>query len=110
MRLKEITTGEWEEQFKPITNHLDSNASWQDDDGNGIMFETYGEELDFVKTKLKENPNCIWTLVDSDDGEECIIVGGYHFVNRIGYFITEVPAEKDFCYNVKDCDTLHYEL
>ena len=33
----------WLEEFKPITNHLDENASFQDEDGNGIMFETYGD-------------------------------------------------------------------
>jgi hypothetical protein len=94
----EMNTSEWEEQFKPITNHLDSNASWQNDDGNGIMFETYGEELEYVK---KQNPNCIWTLMDSDDGEEPLVVEGFHFVNRIGYFITENPHQERVNYVIK---------
>jgi hypothetical protein len=101
MKVIEMDTSEWEDQFKPITNHLDSNASWQNEEGDGIMFETYGEELEYVKKKHKENPNCIWTLMDSDDGEDTIVVEGYHFVNRIGYFITENPYQERVNYIIK---------
>jgi hypothetical protein len=75
---------EWETQFKPISNHLDTNASFQDENGVGIMFETYGEELDLVRRTKEQN---VWTYVDSDNGTA--IIAGYHLVNRIGYFITE---------------------
>lgn len=78
---------EWQEQYRPIPNHLDSNASWQDEDGVGVMFETYGEEVEFVKS---QDPNLIWTYVDDSEGGTCVIAG-WHFINRIGYFITEVP-------------------
>jgi hypothetical protein len=101
MKVKNMTDTEWETQFKPIKNHLDSNASWQDESGIGIMFETYGEELDFVKEKCNENPHCIWTLMDSEEDDDCVIVEGFHFVNRIGYFITENPAEENVNYVVK---------
>jgi hypothetical protein len=39
-----------------------------------------------------ENPNKIWTLVDGEDGQT-IIINGWAMVNRIGYFITEVPYD-----------------
>jgi hypothetical protein len=75
----------WEEKYKPIKNHLDDNASF-----DGIMFETYGEELDFVKAQA---PNTIWTYGEEDD--KVFIQAGWHFVNRLGYFITEVPFDDD---------------
>lgn len=81
----------WLEEYKPITNHIDSNASFQDEDGNGIMFETFGEELEFVKA---QDPRCIWTYGDGDDGGG-YIWNGYHYINRIGYFITEVPCPEN---------------
>jgi len=75
---KELT--EWDEKYKPIKNHLDNNAD---------KFETYGEELEFVKS---QKPEHIWTLVEGDNGD-LYIVDGYHFVNRLNYFITELPYE-----------------
>jgi hypothetical protein len=51
------------------------------------MFETYGEEVEFVKA---QDENRIWMLGDGDDGG-MYIWSGWGFVNRIGYFVTEVP-------------------
>lgn len=83
----ELTFDEWLDTYKPITNHLDSNASFQNEDGSGIMFETYGEEVEFVKSA---NPNNIWMYGSGDDGGT-YIWSGWGFVNRLGYFITDVP-------------------
>ena len=83
----ELTFDEWLDTYKPITNHLDSNASFQNEDGSGIMFETYGDEVDFVKSM---NPNKIWMYGSGDDGG-LYIWSGWGFVNRLGYFVTEVP-------------------
>lgn len=80
---KIMTEQEWFEQYKPIKNTIDDNASV-----NGYMFETYGDELAYVVTKDLEN---IWTYSDDDSGTP-FISNGYHLVNRIGYFITEVPV------------------
>ena len=77
---------EWEKTYKPINNHIDDNASF-----DGIMFETYGEEVDYVKSM---NPNKIWMYGDGDDGGG-YIWSGWGFVNRIGYFITEVPCPEN---------------
>ena len=78
----EMTEDEWIATYKPIKNHIDTNASF-----NGEMFETYGEEVEFVK---QQNPNTIWMYGDGDDGGG-YVWSGWGFVNRIGYFITEVP-------------------
>ena len=78
----EMTEDEWIATYKPIKNHLDTNASF-----NGEMFETYGKEVEFVK---QQNPNTIWMYGDGDDGGG-YVWSGWGFVNRIGYFVTEVP-------------------
>lgn len=84
----ELTMNDWEAIYKPISNHLDDNASFQDEHGVGIMFETYGAELDHIQSLDEHN---VWTYVDSELGTE--ILSGYYLVNRIGYFVTEVPWE-----------------
>lgn len=91
MKFIEMTMEEWEATYKPIKNHIDTNASFQDESGQGIMFETYGDEVAFVK---EQDPSCIWTYGDGDDGGS-YIWNGWHFVNRLGYFITEVPCPPD---------------
>jgi hypothetical protein len=72
---------DWESVYKPINNHIDPNSSW-----NGTMFETYGEEFDFVYAQSDAN---VWTWVDGDEGTW--IISGRAYVNRIGYFVTELP-------------------
>jgi hypothetical protein len=79
----EMDFDEWFDTYKPIPNNIDKNASF-----NGHMFETYGDEVEFVK---KADPNYIWTYGDGDDGGS-YVWNGWSFVNRIGYFITEVPC------------------
>ena len=88
--LIELTEEEWFEQFKPIPNHIDENASFHDGE-QGYMFETYGKELEFIKAQA---PNTIWMYGDGDDGGS-YIWNGWHIVNRIGYFVTEVPCPPD---------------
>jgi hypothetical protein len=92
----EITEEEWFDKFKPIPNHIDENASFSDGD-NGYMFETYGEELDFVKS---QEPNRIWTYCDGDD-RGTYIFEGMRIVNRIGYFVTAVPFDANKAYQIQ---------
>lgn len=71
----------WEAEFKPVQNPFSDDRGW-----NGLMFETYGDDWGFV---LKNMSNHVWTWVDSDEGT--FLVTGFHYVNRIGYFVTEKP-------------------
>jgi hypothetical protein len=83
----EMDFDEWCDTYKPIINHIDSNASF--DNGNGgVMFETYGDEVEFVKS---QSPANIWMYGQGDDGGT-YVWNGWGFVNRLGYFITEVPC------------------
>ena len=88
----EMDFDEWCATYKPIPNNIDTNASF-----DGTMFETYGAEVEFVK---KADPAYIWMYGDGDDGGT-YIWNGWHIVNRIGYFITEVPCPPDTTMQVK---------
>ncbi len=74
---------EWAEKYKPVGRHEESR-----------MFETYGKDLETV---LGTHPRHVWTWMQGDMSD--IICAGYHLVNRLGYFITEVPwtNENDYC-------------
>lgn len=78
-----MTWEEWEEQYKPQYNHITGAGGAPMD---GYMYETYGNELDFVKSS---HPCSIWTILDTDG--ELYLSMGYHYVNRYGYILTEVP-------------------
>ncbi len=72
-------------RFKPIKNKISGEEAWE-----GRMFETYGKALEFVQA---QPPNRVWTLLDCDG--RLIVVTGFHFVNRLGYFVTKVPWEQE---------------
>jgi hypothetical protein len=95
----ELTFDEWCDTYKPINNHIDTNASF-----DGAMFETYGDEVEFVKSQSPEN---IWMYGDGDDGA-AYLWSGWGFVNRIGYFITEVPCPPDTTIQVLVSFNWHY--
>jgi hypothetical protein len=79
----ELTFEEADEQFKFIPNNYDEYSSF-----DGLMFETYGDEVEFVKS---QSPDKIWMYGQGDDGG-LYIWSGWGFVNRIGYFISEKPV------------------
>lgn len=81
-----ISEEDFEEQFLPIKNHLDDNASF-----NGCMYETYGKELDFV-FELSKTTKRVWTIIEGDKNT-LYCVAGFHLVNRLGFLITEKPWE-----------------
>jgi len=78
---------EWEKKYKPIKNHFRN-------DPDETMFETYGEEWEFVKA---QDPRYVWTNIQGDYSD--LIVAGRAFVNRLHYYITEIPWENedDYC-------------
>lgn len=99
----EMDFDEWCATYKPIINHIDTNASFDNGDG-GIMFETYGDEVAFVK---EQPDDLIWTYGDGDDGGS-YIWNGWSFINRIGYFITEVPCPADTTIQIKVAPYWYY--
>jgi len=87
-----------------IENHIDTDSSFE-----GLMFETYDEEMAFVLEMAKENR--VATYVDSDGTRGgTAIESGLHYCNRIGYFITKEPITEDFVLQVSyDDDTFENE-
>lgn len=106
MNNKHITITEefFDDNFKLIKNHIvgDDEASF-----SGQMFETYGEELEFVIEMEKENR--VLTIIEGD-GEEynqddelistITFTTGMHHVNRLGYLVLEKPYTYNFDVNI----------
>lgn len=79
-----MTFEEWYEKYKPIKN-------WLRKDEDTETFETFGVEVGVVLGVNRFNEKQVWTLIDGDEG--MWVTNGYHLVNRVGYFITEIPYE-----------------
>ncbi|ADZ69111.1 hypothetical protein [Polymorphum gilvum] len=78
-----ISYDDWLASNRPVRNTIRTDAPF-----DGLMFETFGPELDAVKAA---DPACVWTLVSGDDDDGLYLLSGFHFVNRLGYLITECP-------------------
>lgn len=82
-----LTYDDWCATFAPIKNPVRKDAPF-----DGAMFETFGDELAFVRDQPADR---IWTLVQGDPeahGGDLYVVSGYHLVNRLGYFVTGRPV------------------
>lgn len=73
------------DDFKPINNKFRPEDQ---------MFETFGEELEFVRD---QPDNKVWTLMDDDDGN-LVVTTGFHYVNRVGYYVTEIPWDREMTF------------
>ena len=92
MKKKQLTDEDFYKKYTPIKNHLDDNAGW-----DGCMFETFGDEVQHVCNTSNDPDTAkrVWTVVEGDTGKDLWIIAGYHYVNRIGYLITEQEWEDD---------------
>ena len=92
----ELEYDEWYNKYKPI----------EDDHGNLRIYETYGEDLEFISSIVEDNR--VWTWLDGDDYS--VITNGAFFVNRLCYYVTEVPWEGEDgnieidMYEANECD------
>lgn len=77
---------DWVEKYKPITNHLDDNASF-----DGFAFETYGPEIDYVREFCNKPGGHLKVFTVLDVEGKIIVSSGFHFVNRLNYILVEVP-------------------
>jgi hypothetical protein len=75
----EMNEQEWIEKYKPIANPFAHND---------IMFDWSPQEVEFMR---EQSPLCIWTDLECDGYN--YISSGWHFVNRLGYYVTEVPFD-----------------
>ena len=102
---QQISWEEFEEQYQPLQNHLDDNASFggimydYGRDSNGNLIPEYG----YAWAMHKLEPNRVWTVVcdtenrDDDDNLVSIVdvVAGWHVVNRLGYIVTAMPWDDE---------------
>ena len=88
------------DKYKPIKNHI---TKYPDINDELTMFETFGAEFEYVK---EQDFRHVWTWVDGDMSS--LIVPGIAYVNRLGYYVTEVPWENDLDYVLlsveKECE------
>jgi len=95
----EMTFEEADEKFRFIPNQYDEFASF-----DGLMYETYGDEVEAVKAF---DPAKVWMYGDGDDGGS-YIWSGWGFVNRIGYFLSENPVPPDTTIQIKMSSYWYY--
>ncbi|MFP5043109.1 hypothetical protein [Parasediminibacterium sp. JCM 36343] len=105
-KIENLTEDEFHKKFKRQKNQFDNNASF-----DGCLFETYGIELDYVYEMSKNSR--VLTIIEGDEElEETFIdssgveitetipnmyyASGFHFVNRMGYFVLDKPYENEF--------------
>lgn len=105
-QLIELSEDAFAALFRPVANHINPNASFDWGAGYGTLFETYGEEVQYVRS---QDSSKVWTLCSGDGGD--FVISGVHFVNRLGYFITDVavPEGIDLQVPLPDIDerTIH---
>ena len=77
--MTELEYDEWYDKYKPI----------ETDHGDLMVYETYGKDLEFIQSIIEDNR--VWTFVDS--GDYSVITNGAMFVNRLCFYVTEVPWE-----------------
>jgi len=75
------------DEYKPVKNPLGHDYGFE-----GCMIETFGDDIDMVRKQWEKDKTKIWTVLDGE-GSNLDIVAGFHFVNRLGYIITEVSWE-----------------
>ena len=81
---KLLDIDEFDKKYEPIENHFA-------DDEAIMHFETYGEELEFVK---EQNENNIWTIVEEEDDDNLYLISGFSSETTIGYIVTKVPFKE----------------
>lgn len=105
-----MTFEQWWETFKPIKNPFDPDrggpyiADPDDYEPGGQLFEVSGDEMEYVRKIAETEPGRVWTLLDADGVQ--VIGNGLHFVNRQGYYVTEVAFNGEFLDIVVDEDDL----
>ena len=87
MEQKKMTIDDFEKKYTLVKNHLDEHANY-----DGYQFETFGKELEYVLEQVKGNK--VWTVIDCDGWYG--ITAGYHWINRLGYLITEEGWMDDY--------------
>jgi hypothetical protein len=104
----EMEYEDWAKEYQPQTvleltgTPAVSGAYGDGTNEAGQMFETFGDEEQFVRNMAHASPGQVWTLLDNEDGGSPLIGDGFHYVNRLGYFITRTACPEDTTIIVTD--------
>ncbi len=81
----EILEDTFYETYKPCENHLGKDSAF-----GGLMYETYGEELLYIK-ELSKNFKRVWSIVEveDEDSELTFKAGFIEDFMVLGYIVTE---------------------
>lgn len=91
-----ISFDKFVEKYEPEVNGFDKNASF-----DTYMFETFGDEFEYIKEQQKKHHD-VWTLIEEDDDKR-FIVYGMRKVNRLGYFVTHyLPLDPNIVVDLED--------
>lgn len=99
----QLNEDQWFEQYQPIVNPTGSGFVFND---QSYLFNSFGADLEKIKSQAATDPDTIWTLMDgncNDDDDEqsdnancnMVIASGFHSVNVLGYIITKTPCKTD---------------
>ena len=80
-----MTFEQWEETYQPVANILNQDAPF-----DGLLFETYGAEVEMIAAVSAARPASVWTVIEGDSGHR-FLSAGFHVVNRVGYLLTVNP-------------------
>lgn len=80
-----MTYEEWFEAFRPMKNPVNPDAPY-----DGYLVNTNANEMAWL---AEHNRAKVWTLLESEGA--VYISEGWRFINRLGYFVTEVPRLRD---------------
>ncbi len=89
MTMTTITEDDWAATYRPKPAPSGDGGF---DYGEGSTLLDWTRPADLAVLEAAEE-SCVWTVVDGDDGPA--IVAGRHFVNRLGYIVTEIPRTSD---------------
>ena len=79
-----MTYDEWVQKYKPIKNKFEKTNTFE-----GCAFDySEDDQWEFLK---QQNPKNVWTLVT--EGDESMIISGFHWINRDFYFVTKKEVE-----------------
>ncbi|WP_194727132.1 hypothetical protein [Noviherbaspirillum malthae] len=101
--LRTLTISDFFATFRPIENLPDQGDLLQ-----GRLFAAGGLDESYVRKIHATSPLRVWTVTHSDD--MTMITNGMLTGYRVGYLITEVPAEEGITYEALDPDELFYHF
>jgi len=73
----------WQKRYQPVFNHLTKHTAIE-----GHVFIPSGADLDYVRSQSSDK---VWSFIVCDEGRRpaWLISEGYHFVNLMGYLVTQ---------------------